>query len=141
LIVTPPALSLPLCQDVERIYQYCASMEYFRRLSLTEAELRELATELTTSSFAAGGVPIFTERSPCDGFYVMLIGYATVRKETPDGVMPFKELRSVGPREVFGYDEVKDTWDRAVRPNSAVTNCRASVRHGAAAWTPHQHAL
>ena len=71
---------------------------------------------------------MFTEGDFVDGFYVQIFGYTTVRVNTPGGVLPFKDLRSVGPRDVFGYDERRDAWDRAVRPYSAATNSEAHVR-------------
>ena len=76
----------------------------------------------------ATSTQVFEEGGPCDGFYIILSGYATVRQSTPDGVLPFKDLRSVGPGEVFGYDEKVVLGGGRVRPYSAVTNCAASVR-------------
>ena len=70
-------------------------------------------------SVAVASLQVFTEGDFVDGFYVQIFGYTTVRVNTPGGV---------GPRDVFGYDERRDAWDRAVRPYSAATNSEAHVR-------------
>ena len=45
-------------QDVDIICDFCASMEYFKRLDLTEPQLRKLASEMQTASFAAPACPV-----------------------------------------------------------------------------------